>query len=665
VGPGSLQTFVRRDMEAEFQATRRLRALGFRMADPGRFEIEGDQALDFLRKDLTPLTSEWELYGQSDLKRYRVAPAPVSLRVRLGADIDWLDLALEAEVGDDLVPSEEILRALRKGIRYVRLGSGASALLPSEWLETVGPAVEELGLQATRARLPRYLAPLVEELIENAPEVEWGDRSAWDGLLAALRTSAVLPEAAVPRAFAGTLRPYQEEGYRWIRFMGALGFGCILADDMGLGKTVQALAVLSAEAEEGHPHPNLVVAPTSVVPNWEKEARRFAPGLRVLRYHGTDRKTRLESFEGHHMVVTSYAVLRRDIRSLGAVEWNYAVLDEAQAIKNSATQTARAVRRLKARRRLALTGTPLENHLGELWSQFQFLAPGLLGTERHFSRAFARPIAQGKQEVLGRLRRRIGPFVLRRLKTEVARDLPEKVESALLCEMEPAQERLYRSLLFAGRERVFREVAQKGLAQARFSVLETLLRLRQVCCHPEILPRGLGQGVPSAKFELFRHFVSEVVDEGHRVLVFSQFVSVLQILRHWFEETGIAHLYLDGRTRDREDRVRRFQEDTSVSAFLVSLKAGGSGLNLTGADYVVIYDPWWNPAVETQAADRAHRIGQSRKVFSYKMITRATVEEKILALQERKRDLTEDLIRTGPAWGAGLTEDDLEELFRV
>ena len=665
VGPGSLDVFVRRDMDAEFEATRRLRALGFRMTDPGRFEIEGEEALDFLRKDLAPLAADWELFGQSDLKRYRVTSAPVSLRVRLGADIDWLDVALEAEADGELVPAEDLLRALRRGVRYVRLGSGANALLPSEWLERIGPAVEELGLDTARARLPKYMAPLVEELLEKAPEVEWGDRSAWEGLLAALRTSAPIPAAAVPLGFAGTLRPYQEEGYRWIRFMGALGFGCILADDMGLGKTVQALAVLSAEVEEGQARPNLVVAPTSVVPNWEEEARRFAPGLRVLRHHGIDRKTRVEGFEGQHVVVTSYAVLRRDLRWLVAVDWNYVVLDEAQAIKNAATQTARAARRLKARRRLALTGTPLENHLGELWSQFQFLAPGLLGTERHFSRAFAKPIARGDQEVLGRLRRRISPFVLRRLKTQVARELPEKVESVLLCEMEPAQERLYRSLLVAGRDKVFREVAQKGLAQARFSVLEALLRLRQVCCHPEILPRGLGEGVPSAKFELFRHFVSEVVDEGHRVLVFSQFVTVLQILRRWFEEAGIAHLYLDGRTRDREERVRRFQEDPAVSAFLVSLKAGGSGLNLTGADYVVIYDPWWNPAVETQAADRAHRIGQTRKVFSYKMITRGTVEEKILALQERKRNLTDDLIRTGPAWGTALTEDDLEELFRV
>ncbi|GAB4266308.1 MAG: DEAD/DEAH box helicase [Deferrisomatales bacterium] len=660
VGPGERRGVLRRDMEGEFAATQRLRALGFRPVEPGRFESTGDAALEFLSRDFEPLAAQWRVYGRDDLARFRVSATPVSLRVRLGVNIDWLDLSVEGSADGEAVDAQEIWRALRAGSRYVRLGSGAHARLPREWVARLQPALSELAWRKGRARVPRHLAPVVEEVLEGLPQVEYRGRAAWDRLRECLRGGGGAPALPPPEGLEGVLRPYQLEGYRWLRFMGELGFGCVLADDMGLGKTVQALAVLLAEREGGA---SLAVAPTSVVPNWEAEARRFAPSLRVVRYHGADRRERVGDLTASDLVITSYAVLRRDIEALSQVSWNYVILDEAQAIKNAATQTARCARRLEARRRLALTGTPLENHLGELWSQFHFLMPGLLGSERHFTRRFARPIAQGDEEVRETLGRRIRPFILRRLKAEVARDLPAKTDSVLWCELLPDQEQLYRRILAAGRERVFRDLEEKGLPRARFSVLEALLRLRQVCCHPEILPGDLGRGVASAKFDRFRDFVAEVLDEGHRVLVFSQFVKVLGVLRRWFEQAGISHLYLDGRTRNREEVVRGFQEDASVAAFLVSLKAGGSGLNLTGADYVILYDPWWNPAVEAQAADRAHRIGQTRSVFAYKMITRGTVEEKILLLQERKKDLTDQLIRSAPQWAAGLTEEDIAELL--
>lgn len=657
------RVFVRRDLEGEFQSSTRLRDLGFRPTDVGFFDMRGDAALRFVFDELPKLSDEWEVFGRDRLRGRVVGSHSLGFRVRLTAEIDWLDLEVTATADGEVIPLDEILRAFREGSRYVRLGDGAHALLPDEWLRRVGSVLDDLGLEKGKARLAPHLASRVHEVVEAATESEVDGREHWERLVHGLLDPDALAAYPLPDGLQGVLRPYQEKGYRWLRFLEEQGLGGILADDMGLGKTVQTLALLLSEAAAGRAFPSLVVAPTSVVPNWEAEARRFAPGLRVVRYEGLDRKELLEEFSGAHLVLTSYSILRRDARELGALRWNYAILDEAQAIKNAATQTARSARKLKARRRLVLTGTPLENHLGELWSQFQFLLPGLLGSERRFGEKYARPAAQGDVFAREELRRRVRPFLLRRLKGEVASELPEKVESVLFCEMGDEQARLYRSLLEASRERVFREVAAKGLSKARICVLDALLRLRQACCHPAVLPGALGHGVPSAKFDTFCDFVSEIVEEGHRVLVFSQFVSVLELLRRWFEEAGISHLYLDGRTRDRGERVRRFQEDESVSAFLVSLKAGGTGLNLTGADYVVLFDPWWNPAVEQQAIDRAHRIGQTRRVFSYKMITRNTVEEKIVKLQERKKELTDDLIRSESSWGGALTLDDLHELF--
>ncbi len=658
VPAGGRRAYLQRDMEAEFRAARQLQAAGLKPAEPGLFVLRGEDALEFLHERLPALARRWEVLGEENLVRYRVARRPVTLRVSLRSGVDWLDLSVEASAGEAPVPVERVLAALRRGGRYVRLDDGSYARLARSWAERLAAALGDVGLRHGRARVPVRMAPVVEEILEVFPDAEWEDGERLKERMEALRRVPALPP---PAGFRGTLRPYQLQGYAWLRHMGNLGCGAVLADDMGLGKTVQALAVLLAEKDEPGGRPNLVVAPTSVVPNWEQEARRFAPQLAVLRYHGAARPQEADRLAGHDLVITSYALLRRDLEILSAVEWNWVVLDEAQAIKNPATQTARAVRELRARRRMALTGTPLENHMGELWSLFQFLNPGLLGGERAFVRRYVRPILQGDTEARESLRRRIAPFVLRRLKAQVAPELPEKVESVLWCEMTPEQEALYRSVLEANRARVFREIERKGLARARFSVLEALLRLRQVCCLPEVLPGGLGEGVPSGKFDRFREAAIEVLEEGHRLLVFSQFTRVLGRLRRWFEEEGIEHLYLDGRTRNREQKVRRFQEDERVRVFLVSLKAGGAGLNLTGADYVILYDPWWNPAVETQATDRAHRIGQTRKVFAYRMITRGTVEEKILELQERKRELSEGLIGAGGE--VPLSEEDVRDLL--
>lgn len=651
-----------RDMDAELGAVRLLRSLGFSPVDPSTFEIDGDRALDFLHRGIATLPEEWEVFGRDKLKKSRVRQQSLTLGVRVGAGEDWLDLFAEASVGSDPVEIERVLKALRRGSRYVKLGDGSHAVLPEVWAARLGELVEELGLGSGSARLPRYMAPVAGELAVDADRWEVVDRAGWKRLNARLAGEGGERKVRVPKSLACELRPYQLRGYRWLKSMEAEGFGAVLADDMGLGKTVQALALLASEKEEGK-GPSLVVAPTSVVHNWERETERHAPGLKALRYHGFERGKLRKKLAEQDLVITSYAILRRDIDDLSRVEWNYAILDEAQAIKNAATLTARAANRLKARRRLALTGTLLENHLGELWSHFNFLMPGLLGSQRHFVKNFERPVLKGDGEAAAQLRGRIRPFILRRMKSEVATDLPPKVENVLWSEFLPEQAELYKKLLAAGRERVVRAVEEKGLGGARACILDVLLRLRQVCCHPRVLPDMLGAGVGSAKFDQFCEFADEVIEEGNRILVYSQFVSVLKILKGWFERRKIPHLYLDGHTRNREEIVSRFQGDSSIPAFLVSLKAGGTGLNLTGADYVLLYDPWWNPAVEIQAADRAHRIGREGTVFFYRMVAKGSVEEKIRLLQERKKAIADDFVRSEQEWGLPRTQDELLELF--
>lgn len=411
--------------------------------------------------------------------------------------------------------------------------------------------------------------------------------------------------------------------------------------------------------------PNLVLAPTSVVFNWANEAQKFTPELKVLILTGPERKKLYEEIPSADLVLTSYALFRRDVEVLAKQRWRTVVLDEAQNIKNFRSKTALLVKELQSEQRWALSGTPLENHLSELWSIFDFLMPGFLGSYPHFKRKYQQPVENEQSaEQLDRLRRRIFPFILRRLKDEVAKELPPKTEVVQYCEMTGDQQRLYHEMLASCRRQVFSEIEQKGIERSHVSILTALLRLRQVCCHPELLgPSFKKREIVSGKMEAFQDLVTEVLSEGHRILVFSQFVEMLSLLRIWLEEEKVAYEYLDGRTRRREEKIKRFNGDASIPVFLVSLRAGGTGLNLTGADYVIHYDPWWNPAVQDQATDRVHRLGQTKHVFSYKLITKDSVEEKILMLQERKRSLAKGLLGADSALGKKLKIEDLEYLF--
>ena len=469
---------------------------------------------------------------------------------------------------------------------------------------------------------------------------------------------------AEPRGFHGELRGYQRDGLGWLKFLQELKLGGCLADDMGLGKTVQVLALLQGRRlgrkKAAARRPSLIVAPRSLVHNWIEEAARFTPRLRVAGYTGPRRHELLADLDGYDLVVTTYGLMRRDVAKLQEIELDYAVLDEAQAIKNASSQAAKASRLIRAEHRLALTGTPVENHLGELWSIFEFLNPGMLGRLPAFQ-GLARSRSLGA-EALGPFARALRPFILRRTKEEVLKDLPEKTEQTLYCELDSKQQKLYKELRDHYRASLDKRIETQGLERTKIHVLEALLRLRQAACHPGLLdPARDGQS--SAKLETLLEQVDEVLDGGHKALVFSQFVRLLDIVKQRLERRKTTFEYLDGKTRDRKSRIDRFQTDPDCRLFLISLKAGGLGLNLTAADYVFILDPWWNPAVEAQAVDRAHRIGQTRRVFAYRLIASGTVEEKILELQESKRELADAILSQSKSMIRDLTAEDLKLLL--
>ena len=464
----------------------------------------------------------------------------------------------------------------------------------------------------------------------------------------------------------GTMRDYQLEGLNWLLSLHQRDLNAILADEMGLGKTLQTLAHLTASRDASSASevrlPHLVVCPTSLVFNWLAEARKFTPQLRVLALQGPDRHALFEQIPQADLVVTSYALIRRDLERYRGLEFDTVILDEAQHIKNRQTQNAQAVKSIRARHRLVLTGTPLENSVLDLWSIFDFLMPGYLGTAADFRERYEGPITRAQDaNAQARLARRLRPFLLRRLKRDVAKDLPEKLEQTSFCELTEAQRAVYQQLMEVSRAEVLNADPQSG--QSRMLALNALLRLRQACCDLRLLKlENTDAATASGKLDLFGELLEEVLDGGHRVLVFSQFVSMLTLLRESLDAQGVEYCYLDGSMTDRGAVVTRFQS-SAVPVFLISLKAGGTGLNLSGADTVVHFDPWWNPAVEDQATDRAHRIGQTRVVTSYKLITRGTVEEKILQLQQKKREVIRATLGGEEQFVESLTWEEIRDLF--
>ncbi len=532
-----------------------------------------------------------------------------------------------------------MLRAWSRGESLVPLAGGGFAPLPAEWLARHGRRVADLlAARDAEGRLPRALAPDAVRLGDDVAQPAPPELRMWAERLA---HRDVLPQPSLPEDLRAELRDYQREGVRWLLFLRESGLGALLADDMGLGKTLQALCAL----ERG----TLVVAPTSLLANWEEEVQRFRPALRVAIYHGAKRSLDPEA----DLTLTTYALLRRDREVLTRRRWRGVVLDEAQAIKNPQSQVAQAAFALQAEQRIVLTGTPVENRLEDLWSQLHFLNRGLLGGRDDFEERYARPIAAGDTEALEHLRTRLHPFVLRRRKAEVAPELPPRTETVLHCVLSEEERAIYDAVRAATREEVVRELeAGRGVLAA----LEALLRLRQACCHPRLLP---GQELEaSAKLDLLVDRLETAIAEGHKALVFSQWTSLLDLVEPRLRAAGLDFLRLDGGTRDRGAVVSAFAAETGPPVFLISLRAGGTGLNLVAADHVFLLDPWWNPAVEEQAADRAHRIGQQRPVFVHRMVARDTVEERIVALQTRKRELA-DAALAGRGTAPRLTREEL------
>ncbi|MFL6197496.1 MAG: DEAD/DEAH box helicase, partial [Thermoanaerobaculia bacterium] len=556
----------------------------------------------------------------------------------------------------------EVLDALRRGSSFLSLPDGSEGLIPQEWVKKLAGLADLGHLEGDHLRFQAQQAALLDAWLADQPGVTWDE--AFDVARSRLRSFEGIVPASAPAGFHGELRGYQRAGLGWLHFLRDLGFGGCLADDMGLGKTVQVLALLESRRalrdREGLP-PSLVVMPRSLVFNWLAEAAHFAPRLRVLDHTGTGRSREGDSFAGCDLVLTTYGTLRQDVAALRKVEFDYVILDEAQAIKNADSQTAKAARLLRGRHRLALSGTPVENHLGELWSLLEFLNPGILGASSTL-RTRSEELRDPAPETREMLARALRPFLLRRTKEQVAPELPAKVEQTLYCELPPAQRRLYDELRDHYRSSLNARIDQQGLGRTKILVLEALLRLRQAACHPGLVDRGRA-AEPCAKLDLLLPQLREILAEGHKALVFSQFTSFLAIVRERLDAEGISCLYLDGRTRDRQAKVEAFQSDPGCRLFLISLKAGGLGLNLTAADYVYLLDPWWNPAVEAQAIDRAHRIGQVRPVFASRIVARDTVEEKILELQKSKRQLADAVIQADESLLAGLSRQDLELLL--
>ena len=644
---------------AQEQATvAELRKRDLPLAD-GRAALPKAEALRWLTAHRAALIAQGYTVDPAGTEgqRYFIGTARVQLGIQEAGD--WFDVRGTVHFGEFEIPFVRLRGHILQRRREFRLPNGQMAFIPEEWFANYLELFAFAEESHDELKLRRHHLALVTDLENHAlAAVRLGRK------LEKLRDFAAVEDHPLPAGFRGELRPYQKAGYNWLRFVQDYQFGGCLADEMGLGKTIQTLAMLQQRHETGAAQgaASLLVLPTSLMYNWQAEAEKFTPSLRILAYTGTYRDKDPAQFADYDVVLTSYGIVRLDTALLADYEFDYVILDEAQAIKNPSSTTSQAVRQLRSRHRLILTGTPVENSTMDLWSQMSFINPGLLGTQAFFRKEFLRPIEKNQDESrTRRLHALIKPFILRRHKAQVAKDLPAKTEHLSFCPMTTEQAQAYEETKSYYRNKILQNLDAHGPGRTQFLLLRGLTRLRQLANHPRLADPAYAH--ESGKLREVLRMLRNVVAEGHKVLVFSQFVQHLALVRAALDERQISYAYLDGSTRDRPAEVARFQQDDTLKVFLISLKAGGVGLNLTAADYVFLLDPWWNPAVEAQAVDRAHRIGQQRPVFVYKFITQGTVEEKILALQRRKLALVRELIAVDETVVKSLSREDIEELL--
>lgn len=624
----------------------------------GRASVNKSKAFSWISENKVNLQMEGYIFKQSSNGQKTYFLGKSSINIEIKENNDWFDIYAVVKFGDYEIPFLKLRNLILNKKNEFELPNGEIAVIPEEWLVKYNELFafseehDEEGL-----KLQKHHLALVHELQEDK-----ANKVSLNKKLEKLRDFENIDDYPLPKGFNGELRNYQKAGYNWMRFLNDYNFGGCLADDMGLGKTVQTLALLQSEKEKETGNTSLLIMPTSLVYNWEHEAKKFTPDLKIHVYTGTYRDKDITKFSDYDVVITSYGIARIDVDLLAAFYFDYVILDESQAIKNPNSNIAQAVKELKSKHKLILTGTPIENSTLDLWSQMSFINSGLLGTQSFFKKTFLKQIEKLKDEKkTQKLYSIIKPFILRRKKDQVLTELPPKIEQMMFCSMTTEQEKVYEETKSYYRNKILGEIDEHGMGKSQFTLLQGLTKLRQIANHPFMVDEEYDKG--SGKMDDVIRTLEGALAEHHKVLVFSQFVKHLSLFKKTLDERKIKYNYLDGSTKNRQEQVEQFQSDDETRVFLISLKAGGLGLNLTKADYVFILDPWWNPAIEAQAVDRAHRMGQKNVVHTYKFITKNSVEEKIVRLQNSKMKLANDLITTEDSFVKNLSKDDISELL--
>ncbi|HBE80896.1 MAG TPA: helicase SNF2 [Firmicutes bacterium] len=661
VDPKALQQFV--DYLEEYN---------FKVSPEGLTIKDPSHVIQFILDGLGKIPPEWQVNASSSFNELKIAPLDLIPVVELNIDdeINWFEFKIHYNLGGQTYTQQEILKMLRQtaqGARYIQTGEQIFLIAGENMPELLEKAFQNNRSSAKPETTHQELYNLMfyRQLFRDQ-EITLQGNAAYHQFESDISRQNLLETCEIPLSLQGELRQYQKEGFNWLRFLEKYKLNGILADDMGLGKTLQVLTLLKSLAAH---QPHLVVCPRSLIYNWAAEIDKFYPGTRYLVYHGMpeERSVMRTNFLEQEVLITTYDILARDAKFLQEYSFDYCILDEAQHIKNHLTIRAREVKRIKADHRLVMTGTPIENGLAELWSIFDFLMPGYLDSQPKFTAKYVTPLRKsvGDTESLTRLRQKVAPFILRRRKEEVLTELPEKIISIQNIFMTKLQADTYHTILEQVKADIIDTVTNRGLAKSHITVLAALTKLRQVCNHPKLVLPECDPAMDSGKLETLMELIYQAIDSGHKIVVFSQFVKMLRLIEQKFLNEQIRYEYLDGATRDRMERINRFNETAEIPVFLISLKAGGLGINLTSADIVVHVDPWWNPMVENQATDRVHRMGQRNQVMVYKLITMGTVEEKILQLQQRKRSVFDAIIENNQSPLTSLSWEDIKNLFEL